>query len=620
GSGSGSGDTDPQMYTCSMHPSVRLTDPDAKCPICFMDLIPVRDSASGDTGSLVLSLNETQAARVETTRVGRYAPTSTLRLFGKVRMDETTVERISAYFPGRIEKLYANFTGARVNEGDHLAQMYAPDLLVGFEELRQAALSAEQAGSVSDIVQKSSLQTLQAARDRLRLFGIDQPLIEQIEREGYSEDTFTIDAPRGGTITHIASREGEYVQTGNAILTIADLTHLWVDLQAFESQIAQIRWGQRVRFSVESHPGELFEGRVSFIDPMIDPQTRTAAVRVAVENPDRTLKPGMFASATISITLDGSGGVSADGLLGRWVCPMHPTEIQDEEGSCTICGMDLLPAESLIDSSHESDEPHIPLVVPASAVLFTGTRSVVYTQTEDENGFRYTPVQVTLGQRAGEFYIVLDGLSENDRVVTSGAFRIDSAMQIAAKPSMMSLESETPVTSAAVTSRHERFMSGLADSVNAYLNAQEALADDDLDAFNATAETLNASLDLVQTDGLLGEDLVAWRQAARWLRTSGSFSDIEQARAEFETMSNAIFSLLERFGAPDDTHLYVAHCPMAFDFKGADWLQRTKTIDNPYFGASMLRCGEITRELEPKRPDSPAQRPIQAPTHNHGGL
>ncbi len=592
-------DSEPQMYTCSMHPSVRLPDPDAKCPICFMDLIPVRQGDTGDPDTMVLSHGETLAARVETTRVTRYAPTSTLRLFGKVRMDETTVERISAYFPARIETLYANFTGARVNAGDHLAQMYAPELLAAFEELRQAAVSAEQASAMSDIVRRSSLQTLQAARDRLRLYGIDQPLIERIEREGYSEDTFTIDAPRGGTITHIASREGEYVQTGQPILTIADLTHLWVDLQAYESQIAQIRWGQRVRFGVESHPGESFEGRVSFIDPMIDPQTRTAAVRVAVENPQRTLKPGMFASAMISVTLDGSGGVSANELLGRWVCPMHPTEIHDEQGACSICAMDLVPAETLIDAAVVAAGSQTPLVVPASAVLFTGTRSIVYTQTDDENGFRYAPIEVTLGQRAGDVYIVREGLSENDRVVTHGAFRIDSAMQIAAKPSMMSMKHDAAAGTATAGSRPDGFTRGLADSLNAYLDAQEALADDDLAAFNTHAQRLLSALDAVPTAGLLGEDLGVWRNAARDLRPGAPYDDIGRARADFEPMSNAVFTLIDRFGPPEGATVYVAYCPMAFDFEGADWLQRTETIDNPYFGATMLQCGEILRTVEP---------------------
>lgn len=613
-------DSTPKLYTCSMHPSVRLLDPDAKCPICFMDLIPVREGDSGDPNTLVLSESETIAARVETTRVSRYIPTNTIRLFGTVEMDETTVERISAYFPGRIETLYANFMGARVNRGDHLAQMYAPELLAAFEELYQAALSAAQSNSMSEIVRTSSIETLSAARERLRLYGIDKSLIDQIERNGYNQDTFTIDAPRGGTITHIASREGEYVQTGTPILTIADLTHLWVDLQAYESQIGQIRWGQRVEFQVESHPGERFEGRVSFIDPVIDPMTRTATIRIAVENPNRTLKPGMFASATIMVTLDGKPHTIAPDLLGRWVCPMHPTEIHDEAGACSICLMDLVSIESLIEN-HEPDEQTLPpLIIPESALLYTGTRSIVYTQLDDENGFRYIPIEVTLGQRAGDVYIVRDGLNENDRVVTKGAFRIDSSMQIAAKPSMMSMESFKATPTATVSSRPEGFLMGLTDSVNAYLDAQEALADDDLSAYSTHAQRLVDALDSTPTAGLLGEDLSTWRTTSRDLRPNVPYNDIEKARSDFEPMSNAIFALIDRFGVPEQVPLYIAYCPMAFDFEGADWLQRTETIDNPYFGASMLQCGEILRTIEPNAPTPSSLRsPSIAPTHDHGG-
>lgn len=617
---SDSGDTDPQMYTCSMHPTVRLPDPDDKCPICFMDLIPVREGNAGDPNTLLLSESETIAARVETTRVSRYVPTSTLRLFGTIEMDGTTVERISAYFPGRIETLYANFLGARVSKGDHLAQMYAPELLAAFEELRQAAISAEQSSTMSDIVRNSSVATLIAARERLRLFGIDEPLIDLIEREGYEQDTFTIDAPRGGTITHIDAREGAYVQTGSPILTIADLTHLWVDLQAYESQLGQIRWGQRVGFRVESHPGEAFEGRVSFIDPIIDPITRTATVRVAVENPDRTLKPGMFASATITVPIDGKAHAIDPELLGRWVCPMHPTEVQNETGVCSICSMDLVPIKSLIDSVNPEEYMQPPLVVPASAVLFTGTRSIVYTQIDDEDGFRYIPTEITIGQRADDAYIVLKGLKENDRIVTKGAFRIDSSMQIAAKPSMMSMGSEAPATTVTVTSRPDGFINGFTDSVNAYLDAQEALADDDLSAYNTHAQRLIDAIDAVPTAGLMGEDLGIWRTNAKALRPSAPYDDIERARADFEPMSNAIFALIDRFGVPDDAPLHIAYCPMAFDFEGADWLQRTETIDNPYFGATMLQCGEIVRTIEPDASQpTPKHPPSFAPAHDHGG-
>jgi len=599
-----------QMYTCSMHPSVRLTDPDAKCPICFMDLIPVRDGNARDPESLLLSEGETAAARVETMLVTRQTPISTLRLYGKLRTDETTVERVSAYFPGRIEQLYANFTGARVNAGDHLAEIYSPELLAAFEELRQAWLSDQQTNDKSAFLRDTSRDTLGAARDKLRLFGIDPALIETIERDGFNRDLFTIDTTRGGTIMEIGIREGEYVQTGQSIVTIADLSHLWLDLQAFESQLAQIHWGQPVVFRVESHPGEEFEGRVSFVDPVIDPATRTAAVRVAVANPDGALKPGMFASSAIRVRLGGHAGMNADGMLGKWVCPMHPTFVRNEPGECAICFMDLVPVESMLPLPRVQGAEE-PLVVPESAVLFTGTRSIVYTQNSEEDGIRYTPVEVILGPRADGFYIVRNGLKEGDRVVTHGAFRIDSSMQIAAKPSMMSFDPEKKPKSS-------MFAMKLGKVFAAYLDAQEALADDDLVAFNTNAGLLSESVGKVSPAGLVGEDLNSWRQAKQTLSNAGPYSDFESARLNFELMSKSIFALIERFGQPGETALYIAHCPMAFDFKGADWLQRTKTIDNPYFGESMLRCGEVLREIPPMNHAEPSLL-AAPPMHQHGG-
>lgn len=607
-------DGQPRVYTCSMHPSVRLNDPDAKCPICFMDLIPVSEGDQGAApDALRLTASQSDAARIETTPVVRHNPALAIHLYGMLRTDETTVERISAFFPGRIEKLYANFSGSRVNAGDHLAQVYSPDLLAAFEELHQAARSARESQTSSEIIRESSRQTLEASRDKLRLFGISAGLISRVEREGFDEDTFTIDAKRGGTITSIDVREGEYIQTGQPLLTIADLSHLWLDLQAYESQLAQIRWGQRVRFSVESHPGELFQGRVSFIDPTIDPVTRTAAVRVAVENPSASLKPGMFASAAITATLGAGGLAVPDELPGRWVCPMHPTVISNDPTQCTVCGMDLVRSDSLTpppDPAPGDPQPS-PLVIPASAVLFTGRRSIVYTQqTTSPDGQTYTPTQVTLGPRADNLYIVLDGLAEGQRVVTRGAFRVDSAMQIAAKPSMMTRDGEQPAPAGSL------FAMRLTDVFAAYLDAQEALADDDLAAFNRDAARLSESPASVPVTELQGDDLALWRKAAADLSQAEPIDDIESARSAFERMSLAIFTLIDRFGQPTQSSLYIAHCPMAFDFRGADWLQRTPTIDNPYFGASMLQCGEIRREISPTPRESPS-RP--APAHQHGG-
>lgn len=597
-----------QMYTCSMHPSVRLPDANAKCPICFMDLIPVQDEG-GEGNELRITISPAAVAlsRIETAPVGRFFPTAEIRLYGKVTFDETSVARLTAYFPGRIERLFVNYVGVPVSAGDHMAEVYSPVVLAAFEELRQAADSAGGTGGASELVRSATRDTLAAAREKLRLFGLTAEQVRAGEEGRFESDRLTIRAPIGGVVTHLAVREGDYLQTGAAIATVADLSRLWLDLEAYESQLPLLRWGQRVAFTVEAHPGEVFDGRISFIEPMVDERTRTAAVRVAVDNRESRLKPGMFASAVVRTRVAMDGAVVNDELSGRWVSPMHPTVVKDGPGQCDICGMDMVPAESLGVVGDPSKVAE-PLVIPRSGVLFTGTRSVVYVEVPDADRPTYEGRAVVLGPRAGEFYIVREGLSLGERVVVNGAFRVDSAMQIAAKPSMM-----TPAGGGAgnphaghgdmaggvMPARSERvavpdsFIFALKPVYAAYLDAQEALAADDLGGFAQAALDLRTAIGFVEEAGLVGETLGLWRRAAATLRVEGGTTDIERARVRFEEMSNAAIALQRRFGHRGSEDWHLAHCPMAFANKGADWLQRGEPINNPYFGASMLRCGEI---------------------------
>ena len=626
-----------QMYTCVMHPSVRLPDPDAKCPICGMDLIPVRKGAAGEGKARRISISPAAAAlsRVETAKVGRFFPTAEVRLYGKVTYDETAIARLTAYFAGRIDRLFVNYLGVPVARGDHLAEIYSPALLAAFEELRQARAAVDAVSPGGEFVRTTARDTLAASREKLRLFGLTGDQIASVEDGSFDSDRLTIHAPIGGVVTHLAVREGDYVQTGGAIATVANLSRLWLDMEAYESQLPLLRWGQPMTFTVEARPGETFEGRISFIEPMVDERTRTAAVRVAVDNTDRRLKPGMFASAVVRPRVDERGAVPGDELAGRWVGPMHPTVVKDGPGQCDICGMDLVPAESLRVVGDPADAV-APLVVPRSAVLFTGTRSVVYVEGPDSEQPTYEGREVTLGPRAGDFYIVREGLREGESVVVNGAFRIDSAMQIAAKPSMMSptggeggagghaghaaagAPAASPGTGEAAP---EAFVRSLGPVYEGYLAAQESLAADDLSGFLHGAEGLKAALGAVEEIGLVGEARGAWRRAAGKLRLDGAITTIGEARVRFERMSEGAIELARRFGPAGET-LHVAHCPMAFDDKGADWLQRGEQINNPYFGAMMLMCGEIRRSFPAERAEpeaAPEARPDAGEGDEHEG-
>ncbi len=608
----GSAESDPQFYTCSMHPSVRLKDPNAKCPICFMDLIPVMErGGAGMEMRLTLSESAKAMAQIETASVGRFFPSAETRLFGKLVYDETSVARISAYFPGRIDRLFVNYIGVSVQQGDHLAELYSPDLIASFEELRQAKKSFDQAGDSSSFLRDTASQTLAASREKLRLFGLTQEQIAQVESGNYESDDLTIYAPIGGVVTHLAAREGDYLDTGDPIATVSNLSRLWLDLEAYESQLSMLRWGLPVTFTVEAHPGEVFEGRVSFIEPIVDERTRTAAVRVAVDNTDRRLKPGMFATAVVRAKIAADGAVISDELAGKWVSPMHPTVVKDSPGTCDVCGMDLVSAESL-GIVGDSSQAVMPMVIPRTAVLFTGTRSVVYVQVPDQDEPTYEGRTIELGSRAGDYYTVRSGINEGDQVVVHGAFRIDSAMQILAKPSMMMPSggasgsghnhggsvAAMPQMNMSSTVPDE-FIESLHPVYTAYLDAQEQLANDDLGGFLDTAKALSTIVASVQVTGLFGEQLGAWKAAANKLRISSPITTMDEARSIFEQMSGAILDLQSRFGNPTGEMLYTAHCPMAFDFKGADWVQRGTEIKNPYYGSEMHRCGTIQEVHEP---------------------
>lgn len=592
-----SNDAAPTLYTCSMHPSVRLEDPDAKCPICFMDLIAVtRSAAQGDVPTVVLDPAALALAEVVTTPVRRSMPTAEVRLFGELDYDRTRVARIAAYFPGRIERLFVDYVGMTVRAGDHLAEVYSPELLGAFEELHQARRTIDESRSGSALVRDASVRMLDAAREKLRLYGLTGEQIAAAEAGGDARDRLTIHAPIGGVVTALSALEGDYLRTGESIATVADPGRLWLEAEAYESQLPLLRWGQDLRFTVLARPGEVFRGKVSFIAPELDRRSRTARVRVAVDNADGRLKAGMFAHAVVSARL-GAEGVVTEDLVGKWVSPMHPEVVKDGPGNCDVCGMALVPAAQLgLEGTGSS--PDAPLVVPRSAVLLTGTRALVYVRDPNARTPTFTAREILLGERAQNLYVVRAGLAEGELVVTHGAFKIDSAMQIEGQPSMMQ-PSEEASTDRTIVHVPETFRAGLSTVFDSYLDAQEALGADDLERFVDGARALRRAVIAVDVGGVEGDALQTWRRGAAVLRLEDAPVDLVAARTLFESMSRAMIEFSRSFGNPGEHTVYLAFCPMAFDNTGAEWLQRDATVFNPYFGASMLRCGEIRAEFEP---------------------
>jgi len=429
----------PKWWTCSMHPQIQQPK-QGKCPICFMDLIPVA-SESGDIGERQISFSQAaiKLMEVETTPVERKFVEAQIRMVGKVDYDETRVKNITAWVPGRIDRLYVDFTGITVSKGDHMVDLYSPELISAQAELLQALKAAVNVRtSTSELVTRTTLATLEAAREKLRLLGLNDEQIDKIESSGKPVTHITIYSPMGGVVIHKNTAEGLYVNTGTPIYKVADLSHLWVKLDAYESDLPWIRYGQDVEFAAEAYPGEVFKGRISFIDPVLNEKTRTVKLRVNVDNAAGRLKPGMFVRASVRSGVAVGGRIMDPDMAGKWICPMHPAVVKTEAASCDICGMDLVTTESLgyvVDTPNEA-----PLVIPASAPLITGTRAVVYVWLPDKEKPTFEGRQVTLGPRAGEYYLVKEGLIEGELVVKKGNFKIDSALQIQAKPSMMSAE------------------------------------------------------------------------------------------------------------------------------------------------------------------------------------
>jgi len=472
------------VWTCSMHPQIRMDRP-GDCPLCGMALVPATSSASGD-GSVQLSESSQRVASIEVVTIGRRPLEHELRTVGRIEFAEPLVAYVTARTAARVERVYADFTGTTVSAGDHLVDLYAPELVVAQQEL----LSSRAAGG-EDI-----------ARRKLELLGVSAAQIDAVLAEGKPRDVLTVHAPVGGTVIEKNVREQAYVQVGDPLYTIADLSTVWMFADIYEFELPWVAIGQHVEVHIEGAPGDSFGGTVAFIEPVVREATRTVRVRVNLPNPDGRLKPGMFASATIRAALDATGRAAPSPLAGKWVCPMHPDVASDVPGACPLCGMDLqkVPdragAADDAGSSDDASTSHGPstphgagavtnaehwvcpmndqppadapgrcavcgmklvsaaqppdradadaaaaaagvanlLAVPSTAVLDTGLRQIVWVEREPG---RYIAAEVRLGVRAGDFYPVLDGLSEGDRVVVHGNFLLDSQAQIEGQPSLL---------------------------------------------------------------------------------------------------------------------------------------------------------------------------------------
>ncbi|MDR2118945.1 MAG: efflux RND transporter periplasmic adaptor subunit [Tannerellaceae bacterium] len=368
-----------QQWTCSMHPQIRQDKPGV-CPICAMELVPVQtaDALHGTAadGSITLSEEAAALADVRTEKAVRRLPVKELRLYGTVQPDERLVRSLTAHAAGRIEELHVRFTGETIRRGQTVATLYSPELLNAQQELLEAAKM--QAGQPEIL--------LEAARQKLRLLKLADSQIQAIEQSGQTSPLIDVVAGMEGTVTARKVSQGDYVNQGSVLFELTDLGAVWILFDAYEADLPYLKPGDAVTFTLPALPGNARRGRIAFIDPSIDPITRTAKVRVETPNPGLQLKPGMYARALV------------EAPLGR------------QDGSLTI---------------------------PKTAVLWTGKRSIVYVKQPGAGTPVFTLREVELGTSLGDAFVILSGLEEGEEVVSSGAFAIDAGAQLEGKPSMM---------------------------------------------------------------------------------------------------------------------------------------------------------------------------------------
>lgn len=512
------------VYTCSMHPQVRENEP-GNCPICGMELIPAderddNDSESASPDAVQFSKAALALAEIETTPVRTGTPVVETRLPGKVAVNQNLVSNVTAHFPGRIRELFVDYTGDYVQKGEKLVSIYSPELITAQRELLETARFKEQ-----------NPRLYKSARRKLLLWEFPEETIDQIERLGEVMEELDFYSPVSGYVSRINISREDHIQEGSMLYRIADLSNIWVEFEAFESTINGLNIGDTVEFTVSSIPGQAFTGTVSFIEPFLNENSRTVKVRVTADNLQTRMKPGMFAEGVIS-----------------------SRAARQQE-----------------------------LLVPGSAVLWTGSRSLVFVDVSTADNPAFEAREVILGNRAGNEYVIESGLKDGERVVTNGTFKVDAAAQLSDKRSMMNPEPGSGANQG--THNHgDMEMDDTEMDGSDIEDHSEHLTQNDLEVL--VPEYLKLQQALSNDDYELATDLIS-------TFSKESFSDIEEVRAEYKSISEALISQVEEEGY--DGTLFKQYCPM-YD-GGSSWISNKEVVENPFYGSQMFNCGETVEQM-----------------------
>ncbi len=374
------------LYTCSMHPFI-IKDKPGTCPICGMELIKklaetqngavqseAQKQQAGMLGQVSLSPTQRVMANVATTPVKTAPFTKEINAVGIVQYDQSRQTKVTAWIAGRIDQLHVTTVGSLVTKDQAVAEVYSPDLLATQQEYLLAVRSRDQLkDSPVQAISRNGDTLVASAKQRLMLFGVKESQIAELEKAGKPNIRLPIHSAQSGIVVEKMVQQGQYVNVGETLFNVADLSTVWVEIEVYENEFSVIHVGQQVEIRSQSYPGKPFSGRISFIYPFLDPKTRTVKARVEMPNPGMKLKPDMFVNAIIKVPLGSS------------------------------------------------------LVVPATAVMDTGKRQVAWV--ESAPGI-FEPRDVQVGQQNGDKIQILSGLKSGDKVAVSGGYLIDSEAQL----------------------------------------------------------------------------------------------------------------------------------------------------------------------------------------------
>ncbi|WP_432671520.1 efflux RND transporter periplasmic adaptor subunit [Flavobacterium sp. SM2513] len=548
-----------EVWTCSMHPQIRQPEP-GDCPICGMDLIPLAsDNDAADPDAISMSESAMIIAGISTYKVGNSDGVKDISLNGKIEVNEKTVYSQSSHIPGRIEKIQVTFVGEYVKKGQVVAYVYSPELASSQQELIEAY-------SVKDI----QPQLLESVKTKLRNWKVSDATINKIISTGKTQDRFPIYADVSGYVIKKNVELGDYLQKGQTLYEVADLSNVWVLFEIYESDLTWIKKGDKVNYTIASFPGENFSGTIAFIDPFINAVTRIAKARVEVANKGLKFKPEMFVSGTVK------------------------TKIDRKESTISV---------------------------PKTAVMWTGKRSIVYIKNESEKGISFKLREVTLGPLLRNEYIIEQGLEIGEEIVANGTFNVDAAAQLAGKPSMMNLEGgkantghnhgeestmsmsddKKVILKADKTTISSEAKKDLQPLYKNYFDYKDALTKDDFNSAKKALLEFEKSFNKINMSVFKGESHIVWMSYQTELKKqtlhATHIKNIQEIRMSFEPISNVMIAMTKAFH-PLNESAYVQFCPMANSDKGANWLSKENKVVNPYFGASMLKCGEVKETIK----------------------